>query len=472
MKKNLKKCLTILLFLCMTAGLLSGCNANKETAGTGNGENTTLGDASETATNEGENSRYIDDGGLTWDTQENMYVMEEDILTGKAQLKLWIDNEKLGEAIKEGFVKKYPNVDLVVEVVLSTDTISKMSLEGEAGTGADVFIIPHDGVGTAMNSAVIGMMGRYGDLIQERFLDSAVETVNINEAIYGVPFLTECAAMIYNKTLLTKLFEDGIIDSPEPVTDMTQMLDLGKKYNDPVNNKWAFRWQSSDSYMNACWLTSAGYQLFGPDHSDANQVNLNSKEVVDGLTYYQQFRDIWDINSGDANWDTTVVEFAKGETPYLICGPWSMEACYEGGKENNFEVGVTALPAFNGNQAYTFSGVQLACVSSYSQYPAAARALAMYIGSDEVLTYLYKDLGKLPALKDGSSIPGLSEDANVQGFMKQAEYSFAMPIIPEISYYWTATKSMFEAVWDGVLTPQEAADKAQADFEALRASAQ
>lgn len=473
MKKRLKKSVAILLLLSMTFSLLSGCGKSKEAStGTGDEVNATSGNTGEAETGEGGDSRYIDDGGLTWDTQENMYVIEEDVLNGKAPLKLWVDNEKLGAAIQEGFTKKYPNVNLTVEVVMSTDTISKMSLEGEAGTGADVFIIPHDGVGTAMNSAIIGMMGRYGDIIEERFLESAVNTVKFDNAIYGVPFLTECVGLIYNKTLLQKLYEEGVIDSPEPVTEMSQLLEFGRKYNDPANNKWAFRWQASDSYMNFCWLTSAGYQLFGPDHNDPDQVNLNSKEVVDGLTFYKQFREIWDVNSGDANWDTTTIEFAKGETPYLISGPWSMENCYKGAEENNFEVGVTPLPTINGKQPYTFSGVQLACVSSYSKYPAAARALAMYIGSDEILSFLYKELGKLPALKDSSTVPGLSEDTNVQAFMKQAEYSIAMPIIPEISYYWTATENMYKAVWDGVLSPQEAADKAQVDFDALRASVQ
>ena len=127
---------------------------------------------------------------------------------------------------------------------------------------------------------------------------------------------------------------------------------------------------------------------------------------------------------------------------------------------------------FDGHQPYTFSGVQVVCVSSYSKYPAAARALAMYIGSDEIEAFAYKTLGKLPALKDGSTIEGLNEDAKVQAFMEQAQFSNAMPSIPEVSYFWTAAEGMYRGVWDKTITPEEAAKKAQEDFDALRASGQ
>ena len=478
MRKTWKRNLTLFMTASLLVGSIAGCGTKKNATNTGSNSkaeatptesNTQGSDTEQTAEAD---ERYIDDGGLTWDTQENMYVMEEEILNGSKQLKLWIDNEKFGEAVKEGFTKLYPNIDMVVEVVASTDSVSKMALEGEAGTGADVFMIPHDGVGEAMNSAVIGMMGKYTSQIDERFLSSAVDTIEFDGMAYGVPFLTESISLIYNKTLLQEMYDQGIVDTAEPITDFMDLIDIAAKYNDPANNKWTIRWETGNSYVNFMWLTSAGYQLFGANHDDPDQVNLNSQEVINGLTTYSKLRESWNVNSGDTTWDSTVIEFAKGETPYVVSGPWAMETIAEGAKENGYEYGVTKLPTINGQQPYTFSGVQLACVSSYSKYPGAARALAMYLGSDEILSFLYSELGKLPAVNDGSTIPGLSEDANVQAFMAQAEYSFAMPAIPEMSYYWTATESMFRGVWDGTMTPEQAAEKAQVDYEALRVSGQ
>lgn len=466
-----KRMLALFLTTCMSAGMLAGCGSEAQTGGvTDEGtqkQETTTADA---AGSEVEAS--TEEGGLVWNEEQQIYELEEEVLNGSVSLKLWVDNEQLAAAVKEGFEAKYPGAVVETEVVSSTESVGKLMLEGESGTGADVFIIPHDAVGDAMNSTVIGMMGNYDAIIRERFLESAVETIDYDGNLFGVPYLTESVALIYNKTLLEQLAADGMVDSAEPAKEMNDIMDLAEKYNDPVANHWTIRWEAGNSYTNHMFVTSFGYELFGPDGTDPDSANFDTQAVVDGLKYFEKFRPYWDVNQGDANWDTTVVEFAKGETPYLICGPWALEEVSKGAEENGFEFGVSKLPMFDGHQPYTFSGVQVVCVSSYSKYPAAARALAMYIGSDEIEAFAYKTLGKLPALKDGSTIEGLNEDAKVQAFMEQAQFSNAMPSIPEVSYFWTAAEGMYRGVWDKTITPEEAAKKAQEDFDALRASGQ
>lgn len=466
-----KRMLALFLTTCMSAGMLAGCGSEAQTGGvTDEGaqkQETTTADA---AGSEAEAS--TEEGGLVWNEEQQIYELEEEVLNGSVSLKLWVDNEQLAAAVKEGFEAKYPGAVVETEVVSSTESVGKLMLEGESGTGADVFIIPHDAVGDAMNSTVIGMMGNYDAIIRERFLESAVETIDYDGNLFGVPYLTESVALIYNKTLLEQLAADGMVDSAEPAKEMNDIMDLAEKYNDPVANHWTIRWEAGNSYTNHMFVTSFGYELFGPDGTDPDSANFDTQAVVDGLKYFEKFRPYWDVNQGDANWDTTVVEFAKGETPYLICGPWALEEVSKGAEENGFEFGVSKLPMFDGHQPYTFSGVQVVCVSSYSKYPAAARALAMYIGSDEIEAFAYKTLGKLPALKDGSTIEGLNEDAKVQAFMEQAQFSNAMPSIPEVSYFWTAAEGMYRGVWDKTITPEEAAKKAQEDFDALRASGQ
>ena len=464
--------LALFLTTCMSAGMLAGCGSEAQTGGNVTDEGaqkqeTTTADA---AGSEAEAS--AEEGGLVWNEEQQIYELEEEVLNGSVSLKLWVDNEQLAAAVKEGFEAKYPGAVVETEVVSSTESVGKLALEGESGTGADVFIIPHDLVGDAMNSTVIGMMGNYDAIIRDRFLESAVETIDYDGNLFGVPYLTESVALIYNKTLLEQLAADGMVDSAEPAKDMNDIMTLAEKYNDPATNRWTIRWEAGNSYTNHMFVTSFGYELFGPDGTDPDSANFDTQAVVDGLKYFEKFRPYWDVNQGDANWDTTVVEFAKGETPYLICGPWALEEVSKGAEENGFEFGVSKLPMFDGHQPYTFSGVQVVCVSSYSKYPAAARALAMYIGSDEIEAFAYKTLGKLPALKDGSTIEGLNEDAKVQAFMEQAQFSNAMPSIPEVSYFWTAAEGMYRGVWDKTITPEEAAKKAQEDFDALRASGQ
>ena len=480
-----KKIRVILLSAVMCAGALTGCGSSSQnTASTGNDTSAKKEETNATAgaiVADGE--KFIDDGGIIWDVENQMYVMEDAVLNGEVPLKLWVDNEDFGNEIVANFQAKYPNVKIEVQEVATGDAVSKMSLEGEAGNGADVFLINSDAMGSAMNASVLGMMGRYSDIIREKMLDSTVSTVEVDGELYGVPYLTESIAMIYNKTLLEQAYADGLVESAEPAKDFNDIIEFANKYNDEKNNTWAIRWQANDAYVNEFFLTAYGYELFGEDGTDADAINLDTEAVLNGLKYYQSMRPVWNVNSADASWDATVVEFQKGTTPYLISGPWAMQTVAEGADGvitqddvetvvgNGYEYGVVPLPMVDGNQPYTFSGVQIAAVSSYTKYPAAARALVMEIISNETLEFAYNDLGKVPAVKDTAQINGLEDDVNIQAFLKQAEFSKPMPSIPEVSYFWNVAKDMECSVWDGISTPEDAMTKAMADYEALRATA-
>ena len=480
-----KKIRALLLSAVLCAGALTGCgNSNQTTAPADEGTNTEATDTSnESADAPADDAKFIDDGGITWDVDNQMYVIEDAVLNGEAEMKLWVDNEDFGKEIIANFQAKYPNAKVVAEVISTGDAVNKMALEGEAGNGADVFMLASDGLGNAMNASVIAMMGRYSDAIKDKMLESTVDAASVDGEVYAVPYLTESIAMIYNKTILQKAFEEGLVDSAEPAKDFNDIAEFAKKYNDESTNKWAIRWQSNDSYVDHFFLTAFGYDLFeGGTNPDA--INLDSAPVAEGLEYFKSLRPIWNVNSADTTWDSTVVEFQKGTTAYLISGPWAMQTVEEGADGvvtsedvetkvgDGYEYGVVPLPLVNGKQPYTFSGVQLACVSSYTKYPAAARALAMEFISNETLEFAYKDLGKIPAVKDTTAIPGLSEDANIQAFLEQAQFSNAMPSLPEMTYFWTVAKDMYCSVWDNVSTPQDAMAKAIKDYADLRATGQ
>jgi arabinogalactan oligomer/maltooligosaccharide transport system substrate-binding protein len=463
---------TAFLLIAAMVGTLAGCGGSTGTMSTGG--STEQGGASSSGSGEADASGLIDDGGIFWNTQTQMYELEEEVLNGTATLKAWVDNDGFAEALQTGFMEKYPGVNLEVMVVSTGDAADKMALEGEAGTGADAFMLVHDNISKAMNSSIIGMFGRYDEQIRERYLESAVGVVDIDGQIYGAPLLIESAALFYNKTLLNQLAADGYIASADVPKDFEDIKEIAKVYNDERNNKWTMRWETGNAYMNHYVLTAFGYELFGPDRNDPEKLNLSTPEAIKGLEYHLSLKEVFDVPSADTNWDTTVVEFGKGETPFLLVGPWAIEEVAKGAEENGFEFGIAPLPKVDGNQAYTFSGVQLACVSAYSKYPAAARALAMYMAGDEMAEFLYGSLNKIPSLKEeyANKIPGLKDDERVQGVMQQAAFSQPMPAIKETEYYWTVAETMMRSVWDGVMTPEAAAQKAQEDYNTLRSTAE
>ncbi len=444
---KLKSMFAVFATVSLSLGALAGCGSSKDTA-------------------DSAKDKKKDD--LPWDEKAKGYKMEEEVLNGKAPLKVWLDNDDYANAIIEAFNAKYPKVKIEYEKVGAVDTRAKMELDGEAGLGADVFVQPHDGIGASLESAIIGPMGQYTDQIKDRFLDSSVGTVMSKGQAYGVPISTESVALFYNKTLLNEL-----TGSDAAPTEWDQISELAKTYNNKKKNQWTVRWEVGNSYMSYFFLSANGYDLFGKDGTDASKIGFDSAEAKAGLEALKAVRPEWDVNSADATNDTTTLEFAKGKTPFLITGPWAIGDVKKGADKNKFEFGIAQLPKINGNQPVTFSGNQIANVSSYSKYPAAARVFAMFLGSKEGAEALYKTTGKLPALKEqyASEVPGLSDDVLLQGVAAQAAFSKPMPSIPEMANWWDPAKNMIVNVWDGLMSPEEAQKKAVEDFEALQSGA-
>ncbi|WP_088013005.1 maltose ABC transporter substrate-binding protein [Gottfriedia acidiceleris] len=441
---KLKSMFAVFATVSLSLGALTGCGTSKETANTA--------------------KEKKDD--LPWDAQAKGYKMEKDVLNGKEPLKVWLDNDDYANAIIEAFNAKYPKVKIEYEKVGAVDTRAKMELDGEAGLGADVFVQPHDGIGASLESAIIGPMGKYTDQIKDRFLDASVGTVMKDGQAYGVPISTESVALFYNKTLLKQL--TGSDTAP---TEWDQITELANTYNDKKKNQWTIRWEAGNSYTSYFFLSSYGYDLFGKDGKDASKIGFDTPEAKAALEAIKAARSIWDVNSADATNDTTTLEFAKGKTPFLITGPWAIADVQKGADKNKFEFGIAKLPKINGNQPITFSGNQIANVSSYSKHPAAARIFAMFLGSKEGAEVLYKTTGKLPALKEqyASQVAGLGNDELLKGVAAQAEFSKPMPSIPEMANWWDPAKNMIVNVWDGLMSPEDAQKKAVEDYEALQA---
>ncbi|MGL4337802.1 MAG: maltose ABC transporter substrate-binding protein [Turicibacter sp.] len=382
----------------------------------------------------------------------------EKVKDDRTVVKIWME-DSLAEVMVPTIEEKFPHIKVVVENVGATDARAKLELDGPAGTGADVFYLPHDGMAPGAEANILLPIGEnLTAYLNESMLDASRQTVVIDGVAYGVPISTESIALFYNKTLLD---ENGFTVAG----DWSDIVDQARIYNDVPANKLLMRWETGNSYSNYFFLTAAGYELFGPNHDDASLVNFNTPAVIEGLTAYGELKEILPVPSEDLNWDTVHGEFVKGNVPYMITGPWSIEEVKQGGIDNGFEWGVTTIPTVNGKIARTFSGNIIACISAYTKVPTEARQVLEFISSTEGLQVMYDQTAKLPALKDMTKINGLSEDPYLMGIAAQAQNADPMPLLPEMAKYWDPAAIMYKSVWEGLATPEQAAAKAQTDYE-------
>ncbi|MDR2521150.1 MAG: maltose ABC transporter substrate-binding protein [Spirochaetaceae bacterium] len=379
----------------------------------------------------------------------------ERLAAGKiaGSLLVWLDNDDWARAVITAFNTRYPDVKIIYEKVGNVDSRGKVSLDGPAGIGPDVFLMPHDHIGNAIIDDICLPFEREA---QERYagllLESSVKTCTFDGDLYALPISTENLAFFYNKDLLA---------GQPPPKSFEDIFAFAKKWNNPQANKYALRWQVDDSYHNYFFLAAAGMRLFGENMDDYKEPGFDSPEARAGVEFHTSIRAYFNVNTSDATWDSTVAAFQRGEVPFTITGPWAIGDA----KKNGVNFGITKLPAIRGVQPRCFSGNIVAAVSSYTKNPEAARAFTDFLVSVEGAAIQFEVTGKLAAFKDVGGVPGLRDDAHLAGVMEQAPFTDPMPVIPEVYQMWDAMKALFTFTWDGQLSAEAAQQKAMDTYD-------
>lgn len=403
-----------------------------------------------------------DPTGPVWDAGARQYVMEDAVASGQQPLRIWVEYAAYGDALKAAFQKAHPGAVLDYEVVAKVDALDKMSLAGEAGTGSDVFTTNFDDLAQAVSSSLAAPLGEYGPVIAEQCGQDLSSVVTRDGQVYGVPVSTESIALFYNKTLLKDL-----TGSDQPARTWEEITSLASTYNDKASNRWTIRFLSGQLYYAYPVLSSAGWHLY-PD-GDLAHPGLDQQTLTQGLESYKNLRSVWDVNSADATYDFIENEFIKGQTPYVITGPWVFSDFDAAAQEKGFEYGVTTLPTTAGGQkAASLAGMAVGVVSGYSRYPAAARILAAFLASDAGAQALYSSVRAVPALAPDrlSSVPALADDDKAAGVLAQSANADFVQEIPE--YMYTVGNELVAGVWDGVLDVPAAQSKAVTSYDQLR----
>lgn len=380
--------------------------------------------------------------------EETALVPEED-----AKLVYWTGDVGFGEAVGKKFEEKY-GVPVSVEDV-GLGAIDKIALSGPAGTGADVFMSPHD---SFQHGVASGLCLELDDLIvkniKERVNEVGIETVTSEGKVYGVPISLETSCLFYNKDIV----------GDKPATSLEEIMEKAKEFNNVEKNEFYFLTTIGDGYKIYPILSAYGFSLFGEDGTDEDNPGFDTEEFEKGLELVSSLHEIMPVSAIDlGNVSFLRSQFTQGKVAYEISGPWNITEF----KNSGVNFGVTVLPTYNGKTLTPFAGVQNAHVSAFTDYPIAAQLFAEYLVSDEAASLLYEVANKIPTLKDVSNIKGLSEDEYIKPFVEQFASSYPMPSVQRISYYWTISADISQAVFQGQLTPAEGREKAVSDWNTM-----
>ena len=353
---------------------------------------------------------------------------------GKVVLTVWESTNGPDEFIKkagEAYTKTHPNVTIKYVNVELGDAVTQIALDGPAGVGPDLFAAPHDRLGSLVSGGHV-LPTANADSVRSVILGSCASALTYEGKMYGYPVSAETYALFYNKNLIN--------EKDVPAT-WEGLAEWSKKFNASNPGKYGFVMDVGSGYYTIVFTTAEGNRLFGPSGTDTTNTNINSAASVKGMKFFQSMRSALDVPAADLDTSTADAAFQSGTAAMHITGLWNVVPFEEAG----IDFGVTTLPALPGdkNPCASFSGTRAMFVSAYSDHPDEANDFAAFLLTPEMQKLRFDCTGTVPSISVEVSSPYL------EGFMKQLQFAFPMPSIPEMGMYWEAMNNASKNIWDG-----------------------
>ncbi len=364
------------------------------------------------------------------------------------KLVVWANNDPIQLKNTRKLAKEYEEKSGIKVEVVPVDLLKqqeKLALDGPAGKGADLVTWPHDQLGDAVIKGLVRPL-EVGEDVTGQFSESAVQALTYDGQVYGLPYVTESIALIYNKKLM-----------PEPPESFDELIDFARKNTEPAEKKYGLLFEGANFYYSYFLMDAMGGYIFKEDGGKVNteDIGLNnegSKKAMETLQGWYQEK----LLPIKVTADTVNGLFKEGKAAAVINGPWAVKDYEQAG----VDFAVAPLPHIDGKAPRTFIGVKGWYVSAYSKHPAWATDLLKFFTSKESLLLRFQETGEIPPRKDLLEDPVIKDDPVVSGFAKQASNGIPMPNVPEMGQVWEPIGNAITFVAQGKQSPEKALNDA------------
>ncbi len=352
----------------------------------------------------------------------------------KVKLVVWESLQGPDEFIKqagEAYTKLHPNVTVEFVNVELGDASGQIALDGPAGVGPDLFAAPHDKLGELVTGGHV-LATASPDKVKASVLGACSQALTYNGTMYGYPVSAETYALFYNKALISEN------EVPKTWEDLSAWV---KSFNAKNSGKYGFIMDVGNGYYTIIFTTEKGNRLFGKSGTDTSQSYLNTDAAVDGMKFFQSLRSILNVEADDLSTSACDAAFQSGNAAMHITGLWNVRPFEDAG----LDFGVAPLPSLPGEStpSASFSGTRSMQVSAYSDHPEEAADFAMFLISPEMQQLRFDLTGAMPSINTTVSSKYIS------GFLKQLDYAFPMPSIPEMGAFWETMGNTSKNIWNG-----------------------
>ncbi|GMU85455.1 MAG: hypothetical protein AMXMBFR48_06970 [Ignavibacteriales bacterium] len=364
------------------------------------------------------------------------------------------ETQQLQEQI-DRFTAKNPGIKIQQLFKETEEMRSGFIVAAIGGQGPDLVYGPSDQIGPFEEIKIIKPL----DSI---FTAEYLANFNDKALIYSGGHVWQLADKLGNH--LTLVYNKALVKTP-PTTDK-ELIELGKKLTIDRNgdgrpDQYGLVWNYTEPYFFVPFLT--GFNGWVVDST--RKPTLNTPEMVKGLNFIKELRDVHKIIPNEADYNVADALFKEGRAGMIINGDWSWSSYGNAG----IDYGISPLPII------TATGKHCAPMISPKGYSIninvndtklkTIKSFLEYIMSPEQQLETALKTKTFPTRKELYDDARLMTDSVVINSRRQIELGVGLPIFTEMRAIWDAMRPPYQAVLGGTVTAEKAAQQMQRDAE-------
>ena len=368
----------------------------------------------------------------------------------------------LTEIVKE-FKEQNPDVkeDIKVEVQSVWNAQSVVAMD--ADKAADVIMIPHDQVGIMAKSGLLGEIqdgtaATFATDIRTNNAPAVVQQATYDGKLYGFPLTMDTYILYYTTGIFPESLENTFLGSVDQMlaADMPKIPGSSEKAT-------AFGFNINDGFYLNMGFFAMDCTLYGESGTDINACNWNN---ANGLKFMQYAAKSFRQSGGkfkadDAkNLATAVLNNRLGA---CISGGWEMYDTFNGAQNIRYRTLPSITIDGQQRELKSFSNSKLYVINNKSKHKATASRLAAFVTSEANQLRYAQERGYYPSNLNAQSNAAVANNDFFKVIRAQLDKSIPVPVIPEISRYWEAAKSLGSSLYNGSLKGDDASLQAALD---------
>ena len=347
----------------------------------------------------------------------------------------------------EAFAGEHPEWDITFVYGVMDEASAAGQVAQDPEASADVFMYANDTITTLTDAKALAKIGGiYRDEVEATNSQKILDTITVDDYLYGVPYTTNTWFMFYDKSVF----------SEDDIKNLDTMLEKGV-VSFPFTNSW---------YLPAFYIGN-GCTLFGDGTDESAGVDFSGQKAVDVTNYLIDLANNPNFKI-DAD-GSGIAGLRDGSIEAMFTGSWDANGIKESLGDN---MGVASLPTYTLNgeevQMYAYAGSKAIGVNSQSRYPEAAVQLAVYLGSAEAQRLHYELRNVIPCNTELLQAEDIASDELVIAQNDTFNYTSIMqPFVSQMNNCWTPVENLGKGIRNGSVTHDNAEEQTEAMNDAM-----